>query len=122
MVCDLMTKKILVVDDEEDIRDTLKTILEKEKFTVVTGKEGADAVKLATKEKPDLILLDIMMPGLPVKEVIKKIKQKKILFVSAVRMSEAEKEDLTKQNNVLGYIEKPFNIKELVKQVKKALK
>lgn len=116
-----MAKRVLIVDDEEDIRSTVKTILEKEGYNVVTAIDGDDCLKKLPKQKVDLILMDIMMPGTPVKEVIKKIKDTKISYLTVVRTSEAEKEDLMKLNNIVDFIQKPFDINELVKRVKKVI-
>ena len=63
--------------------------------------------------------MDIMMPGTPVREVIKKIKSTKIAYLSVVRTSEAEKEELVGQKNIVDFIQKPFDIKDLIKRVKK---
>lgn len=113
-------KTILVVDDEKDIRDSVKTILEKEGYKVATANNADDCLKKLKTIKPDLILMDIMMPGTPVKEIIPKIKTK-IAFLSVVRTSEAEKEELMKSKNIKDFIQKPFDIDELVKRVKKLL-
>lgn len=114
-----MAKTIMVVDDEPDIRESVKTVLEKNGYKVVTAIHGDDCLKKLPKQKIDLILLDIMMPGTPVREVVKKIKGTKIAYLSVVRTSEAEKEDLLKSRNIVGFIGKPFDINELVKKVKK---
>jgi two-component system alkaline phosphatase synthesis response regulator PhoP len=115
-------KKIMVVDDEPDIRASVKTILKKKGYKVVTAISGDDCLKQLKKEKPDLILMDIMMPGTPTREVVKKIKDIKISFLSVVRTSEAEKEELMKQSNIVDFIQKPFDIDELIKRVNKILK
>jgi len=114
-----MKKTILVVDDESDIRTTVKTILEKEGYNGITAVNGDDALDKLKKEKPALILLDIMMPGTPVREVVKKIKNVKIVYLSVVRTSEAEKEELLGQKNIVDFIQKPFDVKDLIKRVKK---
>jgi len=114
-----MPKKIMVVDDEPDIRQTVKTILTKNGFSVVTANNGDDCLKKVGKEKPDLILMDIMMPGTPVREIVPKIKNTKIAYLSVVRTSEAEKEQLLKSKNIVDFIQKPFDVDELVKKVKK---
>jgi len=115
-----MVKKILVVDDEPDIRNTVKTVLEKNKYKVVTAVNADDCLKkVQAGEKPDLILMDIMMPGTPVREVIPKLGKIKVAYLSVVRTSEAEKEDLMKSKNIVDFIQKPFDINELVKRVKK---
>ena len=114
-----MSKKIMVVDDEPDIRDTVKTILEKKGYKVVTAVNGDDCLKKLKKETPNLILMDIMMPGTPVKDVIKMIKGVPIAYLSVVRISEAEKEQLLRAKNIVDFIHKPFDIKELLDRVKK---
>jgi len=113
-------KTIMVVDDEKDIRDSVKTILTKEKYKVITASNGDKALAKLKKTKVDLVLLDIMMPGTPVREVVKKIKTK-VVFLSVVRTSEAEKENLMKSKNIKDFIQKPFDIKDLLKRVKKVV-
>jgi len=113
-----MTKTIMIVDDEADNRTTVKAVLEKEGYKVITANNADDALKKAEKEKPDLILMDIMMPGTPVKDIIPKLKTK-VAYLSVVRTSEAEKEDLMKSKNIVDFIQKPFDINDLVKKVKK---
>lgn len=112
-------KKILVVDDEPDVRTTVKTILEKSGFKVITAVGADEGFEKWKKEKPTLVLMDIMMPGTPVKEIIPKMTGAKIAYLSVVRTSEAEKEDLMKNKNVVDFIQKPFDLNELVKRVKK---
>jgi len=114
-----MTKKILVVDDEPDVRNTVKTVLEKNGFEVISAISADDGFKKWQVEKPDLVLMDIMMPGTPVKDVIPKMKGTKVAYLSVVRTSEAEKEDLMRSKNIVDFIQKPFDINELVKKVKK---
>ncbi|MFH1682591.1 MAG: response regulator [Candidatus Woesearchaeota archaeon] len=117
-----MKKTIMIVDDEPDNLTTVQTILEKKGYGVITAVNGDDCLKkLKDGEKPDLILMDIMMPGTPVKEVVKKIKGIKIAYLSVVRTSEAEKEDLLGQKNIVGFIQKPFDINELLERVKKII-
>jgi len=108
----------MVVDDEEDIRTTVKAVLEKEGYKVETAISGDDALKKVASVKPDLILLDIMMPGTPVREIVPKLGSK-VAYLSVVRTSEAEKEDLMKSKNIVDFIQKPFDIHDLVNKVKK---
>ncbi len=109
----------MIVDDDPDIRMTVKTILEKEGYGVVEANDGDECLTKLASHKIELILLDIMMPGTPVREVVKRIKDTKILFVSVVRTTEAEKEGLFATKNILGFVHKPFDIQELVDVVKK---
>ena len=115
-----MTKTIMIVDDEPDIRTTVKAVLEKNGYKVVSAVNADDCLKKVNAgEKPDLILMDIMMPGTPVREIIPKLGKVKIAYLSVVRTSEAEKEDLMKNKNIIDFIQKPFDINELLKRVKK---
>ncbi len=111
-------KTVMVVDDESDIRDTVKTILEKEGYKVLTAVSGEDCLNKLETEKPDLILMDIMMPGRPTREIVSEIKGIKIAYLTVVRVGEAEKEDLIK-GNIVDFIQKPFDLKDLLKRVKK---
>ena len=115
-------KTILVVDDEADIRTSVKKILQKEKYKVETASNGDDCLKKLKTLKPDLILLDIMMPGTPVKIIVDKITNIPIAFFSAVRVSDAEREALLKNKNVKDFIQKPFDIDDLITRVKKLVK
>jgi len=111
-------KTIMVVDDESDIRDTVEEVLKRNGYDVITAVNADDCLDKLKKRTPDLILLDIMMPGTPVRIAAPKMKAK-IAFLSVVRVSEAEKENLLKSKNVVGFLEKPFNIDTLLKKVKK---
>lgn len=117
-----MTKTIMIVDDEADIRKTVKTILEKAGYSVVIAVSADDALKKWKTKKADLILMDIMMPGTPVKEVVPQLKGARIAYLSVVRTSEAEKEELTKSKNIVDFIQKPFDVEDLLKRVKKLVK
>ncbi len=112
-----MPKTILVVDDEPDIRDSVKMILETNGYIVVTAEDGDDCLNKLNDIKPDLILLDIMMPGTPVSEVVKKITDIKIAFMSVVRISDARKRGLCEQENIVDFFQKPFNVTDLIDRV-----
>lgn len=110
-------KTILVVDDEPDVRESVKMILGREGYRVVTAVDGDDCLKILHDLSPDLILLDIMMPGIPVKDVVEQIKDIKIAFLSVVRISEARKQGLCRQDNVVDFIQKPFDVEEFIRRV-----
>lgn len=116
-------KKILVVDDEKDIRVTVKDLLMDAGFHVETAENGRDMLKKLPKVNPDLILLDILMPGLTTLEILNELKKKKdktpIIFLSVVRFAEHTKNIIT--DNMIDYIEKPFDNKDLIKRVRNAL-
>ena len=109
--------KILIIDDEPDIRQSVKMILEKNSYRVITAEDGDDCLEKLKEIKPDLILLDIMMPGIPVTEILKQIKDIKIAFMSVVRISDARKKGLTNQDNVVDFFQKPFNVTDLIDRV-----
>jgi two-component system response regulator VicR len=112
-----MPKTILVVDDEPDIRDSVKIILETNGYEVITAVDGNDCLEKLQEVKPDLILLDIMMPGIPVDDVVKQIKDIKIAFMSVVRISDARKRGLCTQDNIVDFFQKPFNVSDLIDRV-----
>jgi len=118
---DKKTKIILVVDDETDIRESVKVILEMNGYSVVMAVDGDDCLDKVAEYKPDLILLDIMMPGTPVTDVVKKIPDIKIAFMSVVRISDARKRGLCTQDNIVDFFQKPFNVTELVERVEMIL-
>lgn len=114
-------KTILIVDDEPDIISVVKTVLLKNGYKVITAVNADDCLKkIKAGNNPDLILMDIMMPGTPVREIIPKLpKSIKIAYLSVVRTSEAEREDLLNVGNIVDFIQKPFDINELLQKVKK---
>ena len=72
--------------------------------------------------QPDLILLDIMMPGIPTKDILKEVGSIKVIFVSAVSFSNEEKKEMFSSKQVVDFINKPFEIANLLQRVKRALK
>ncbi len=116
-----MPKTILVVDDEPDIRQSVKQILEVNGYTVETAADGDDCLKKLNELTPDLILMDIMMPGTPVGDVVKQITDIKIAFMSVVRISDARKRGLCTQDNIVDFFQKPFNVSDLIDRVELVL-
>lgn len=121
-----MTEKILVVDDEGEIRRIGREILENEGYRVSVAKTTDAAWKKIQKQTPDLLLLDIMIPG-DLKEFVKKMekeyKRTKILYLSVVDRTEAKRRGLLDiSENIKGYIEKPFSLDTLLETVGGALK
>jgi DNA-binding response OmpR family regulator len=112
--------KILIVDDEPSIRATLKIVLETEGYDVQEVSSADDAWNKLKMAKPDLMLLDVMMPGMKPVDLIKRVKDNtmysdlKIIMVTAVGGAE-------KIEGTLGTIAKPFQNEELLAEVKKAL-
>ena len=118
-----MGKKILIVDDEKNIVDILKFNLKKDGFDTIEAYDGEQALNLALSEKPDLILLDIMLPKMDGFTVCRKIRQ---TMETPILMLTAKEEEVDK---VLGlelgaddYITKPFSPRELIARVKANLR
>jgi len=116
-----MAKTIMIVDDEPDNVTTVRAVLSKAGYKVLDAKNGDDCLRKLPKQNVDLVLMDIMMPGTPVREVVEKIKGTKIAYLSVVRLSEAEREELLKSKNIVDFIQKPFDIDDLAARVKKAV-
>ncbi|OIO32455.1 MAG: hypothetical protein AUJ70_05500 [Candidatus Omnitrophica bacterium CG1_02_40_15] len=119
-------KKILIIDDEEDIQKLLKIRLEQEGFIVITASDGEKGVKFAELEMPDLILLDIMMPIVDGYSCLKEIRRiQKIKDTHVLMMSGKEEEkvrDLFAFQKISGYLEKPFELDNLIAKIKEILK
>ncbi|MDY0394700.1 response regulator YycF [Virgibacillus halophilus] len=118
-----MTLKILVVDDEQPIADILRFNLEKEGYEVVCAYDGDEAVALAEEEKPDLVLLDIMLPGKDGNEVCREIRKTQSMPIIMLTAKDSE------IDKVLGlelgaddYVTKPFSNRELIARVKANLR
>ncbi|CAH1201346.1 Transcriptional regulatory protein WalR [Paenibacillus plantiphilus] len=118
-----MHGKILVVDDEQPIADILKFNLEKEGYQVICAFDGGEAVQLAFAEKPDLILLDLMLPVKDGMDVCREVRSK---LQTPIIMLTAKDTELDK---VLGlelgaddYVTKPFSTRELLARVKAHLR
>jgi len=116
-VGDKMKKNILIVDDEPDLRNLVKMALEEAGYHVVTAMDGDDCLEKLNGYKPDLILMDVMMPGTPVGKIVSQIKNTKIAYLSIVKTSDMERERLLGQDNVVDYIQKSFDIDELIARV-----
>lgn len=119
-------KKILVIDDEEDIQKLLKIRLQQESFKVVVAGDGDVGVRLAEQEGPDLIVLDIMMPKMDgytcLKEIRKLPKTKDVPILMLSGKEEEKVRDLFAFQKISGYIEKPFELDDLVFKIKEILK
>ena len=116
-------KTILVVDDEKMIRNLLNINLTKEGYNVIEAVDGLEAVELATEKKPDLILLDVMIPKLDGLSVCKRIKNTMnvpILMVTA-KDSEVDK-ILGLELGADDYVTKPFSVRELIARIKANLR
>lgn len=122
----MQKEKILVVDDEEHIVELIKFNLESAGYEVFTANNGIDAVDIAIGNRPKLILLDLMLPGMDGFDVCKELKRNRETKNISVIMLTAKSEELDK---ILGlelgaddYITKPFSVREMLARVKAVLR
>ncbi len=119
----MQREKILVVDDDRNICELLRMYLEKEGYTVVMAHNGMDAVNVFESAKPDLILLDIMLPqldGWQVCREIRKTSEAPIIMLTA--KDEVFDKVLGLELGADDYVTKPFDTKEIVARIKAVLR
>lgn len=114
---------VLVVDDEEDIVDLIKFNLEEEGFQVVTCKNGLEVLPRIEKNSPDLIILDVMLPGIGGIDLCKKIKDKYTTPIIMVTAKTGETDAvLGLEFGADDYVRKPFSPRELMARVRSVLR
>lgn len=113
-------KTILIVEDDNDIHNLIKEVLKKEHYNIVDAYSGTEALMIIEKRNIDLILLDLMLPGLNGEEIVKQIKDIPIIVISA-KISPEDKVN-TLLNGANDYITKPFNSEELLARIKVQLR
>ena len=115
--------KIMVVDDDSNICELLRLYLEKEDFEVVLAYNGAEALEMFDREKPELILLDIMMPVLDGWQVCREIRKKSTCpIIMLTAKGEVFDKVLGLELGADDYVVKPFEAKEVVARVKAVLR
>jgi len=119
-------RTILVVDDEPDLVELLVFTLGKEGYTVLTAESGETALRIATQSKPDLVILDLMLPGIDGYEVCRRLKSQEATNEIAVIMLTARTEETHVVTGLeLGaddYVTKPFSPKVLVARIRTVLR
>ena len=112
-----MAKRVLICDDEANILESIKHIVSKEGYEVLSADNGADGLELAKSEKPDLVILDVMMPKMTGYEVCEAIKQNPELASSKVMILTARghaiSEATAKGKGADEFMAKPFSPKDL---------
>lgn len=119
-----MKKKIVVIDDEQAIRESLKGVLEDEGFEVLTASDGESGIRLVRENIPDLVLLDIWMKGIDGIEVLKRLKEE-LPFIPIIIMSGHATIDIAVNATKLGafdFIEKPISLERLFLLIENAIK
>lgn len=120
-----MPKKILIADDDQDTVSFLASMLKANKYEVVVAFDGMQTITVAHKEKPDLILLDIMMPVRSGINIFENLKMSSltaitpVIFITGVANPEIRQKAL--EMGAADYIVKPFETEYLLSKVRKAL-
>lgn len=108
-------KKIAIIDDDIHIGDMLKEVLTQESYEVLRAYSGTEALYLLSQNKPDLILLDLMLPGLSGEEVLPHIENVPVIVISA-KVDVQDKVNLL-MSGAADYMTKPFDTKELLARI-----
>jgi len=120
-----MSKKILLIDDDTNVASYVKFRLQKKGYTLKHIDNGLDGVQAIEDFKPDLVILDMMMPGIDGREVAEIVKEKNLMDISRIIvLSGKEVTEEVKALFDLGihdYLQKPFNIDNLVLRIERAL-
>ena len=117
--------KILVVDDEPDIRQIIKLRLELRKYEVLTAADGQEAIATAQAAQPDLILMDVIMPGQNGYSVCRQLKDlESTKQIPVIFLTAKGRQDDIMQGTLVGaaaYLTKPFDTEQLLQTVEQAL-
>ncbi len=119
-----MKKKILIVEDDERVASALAIRLKAEGFDVSQAYDGLEGLKLAARQRPDLVLMDIWMPKAVGVLAAQRLKHIGLSDVPVIFMTAGKKDDLweiVEEVNPAGFIEKPFDSKELLSSIDLAL-
>ena len=118
-----MAKTILVVDDEKRLRDLLAAYLRQEGFRIVTAADGQEALYVARREKPDLVILDLMMPEMGGYEFLRAYRRERStpVIILTAKLEESDKV-LGLELGADDYVTKPFSMRELTARVRAVLR
>lgn len=119
-------KKVLIIEDDQDIIDVIEFNLKKEGFSVISSKNGIDGLEKIKKLKPDIVVLDVMLPGIDGFSILRNVKIDKEISSIPIIMLTARDCEIDKINGLESgaddYISKPFSIRELIARIKVVLK
>jgi DNA-binding response OmpR family regulator len=119
-------KRILIVDDEEDILEVLKFRLEANDYEVMTASDGQEGLNKARSEKPDLMILDLMLPKIDGYKVCRMLKfdetYKSIPIIMVTAKSQQKDEDLGREMGADAYVMKPFEPEILLDKIRELLR
>lgn len=120
-----MNRKVLLVEDDENIANYIKFRLEKKGLNVLHSNNGIDGLEAIKTEQPDLVVLDMMMPGIDGREVVEIVKEKNIIETDRIIILSGK--EVTEEIEALfnlgiqDYLQKPFNIDNLMIRIDRVL-
>jgi len=118
-------KTIIIVDDDDDIRELVEITLEDSQYRLYTAKDGEAGLKAIQNDRPDLVILDWVMPKLTGLEVLRKLRENPITAgIAVVLLTSQDNREHQEEIQTLGifsYLQKPFSPLELIQTVQKAL-
>jgi len=120
-------KKILLVDDERDVRDFVAKKLSSENYSVLLAQTGEEALRICRSDHPDLVLLDIAIPGMDGYKVCQELKQDHqtqdipVIFMTGKDLTPEGISKRCEELGAEGYVNKPCSLKEILDQVNSAL-
>ena len=118
-------KTILILDDEEVVRRVLRVMLEGQGYRVLEASEGAEALRLLAEERPDLILVDLTMPGMSGIQFVEALRKQVEMPAPFIILTGTDPEEIEKLSDGLGassFLQKPFSKEELLQKVESVLK
>ena len=122
----MASKKILIIEDDEDIVEMISYNLRKEGYRIISVSNGEDTLDLAVREKPDLVILDLMLPGMDGLEVCKSLRQDARTSNLPIIMLTAKSQETDKivglEVGADDYMTKPFSPRELLARIKAILR
>jgi DNA-binding response OmpR family regulator len=116
-----VTKRVLIVDDEFGIVEALTDVLGEEGYAVTTARNGRDGLKRIAEVKPDLLIVDYMMPVMDGLELIEELKAHKDGAIPIILMTAVKKDQLPTGFKVQAILQKPFGVDELLELVKQLI-
>ena len=113
--------KVLVVDDDPAIRELLVTVLGDEGYDVVTAGDGTEALEMAPRERPDALLVDVMMPRMDGRTLVRRLRELPEVAAAPAIMMSAAVGSAGAMEGVFDFVPKPFDLDRLLDSLERAL-
>lgn len=116
--------EVLIVDDDDLIRDNLGSILERSGFQVITAANGQQALEILARQRPDILVLDVLMPNMNGRDLLRLLRQKSdwLPVIMLTQVGDAAERAMALEEGADDYINKPFDIHELIARIKTVLR